>query len=70
METAEGPDDDRFLVRDLATLAREFPKDLLPDAGSGVSGTTGSSSSSLSSDSSNEKAETSEEVFGTAERDR
>ena len=62
VETAEGPDDDRFLVRDLATLAREFPNDLLPDAGSGVSGTTGSSSTLSSDSSSNEKAEINEEV--------
>jgi hypothetical protein len=34
---SRGPDDDRFLVRVLATLVREFP-DLLPDAGTGSLG--------------------------------
>jgi hypothetical protein len=66
----DGPDVDRFLVRDFATLAREVPNDILP-TGSGVSGITRSSSSTLSSDSSStEKAEMKEALWGTAESDR
>lgn len=63
---ADGPDLERFLARDLATLAKELPNDIRP--ATGVRGITGNcSSSALSSESSSkEKADTG----GTAESER